>query len=141
MTDLENVDDKLHFMYRGKAYVSLGYGSWVGFLIAIAVFVMVLYDYGMKYIPVISAVFLNNPLGFLMIAFPAVIVFCGLVGHWAYYGGAFAARAKIEWQRNPEYMEMKQDLKDSKALATKALEGIAELKEILSKLGDVSEYC
>lgn len=102
MTDKHRLNNSLAFMYRLKAYVSLGYGSWIGFLVSIATFVMVLYGYlGTNFL-----FDLGNPIIFLSWAFPLVLVVCGFVGYWAYYRGAEAVRLSLAWKQNPAYWDL-----------------------------------
>jgi len=111
------------FLYRVKAYFSHGHGNWTGFMVSIGTFLMVLYSFGYDNF-LFFRTFFGNPIVFLLVAMPSYIIVAGLIGYWSYKRGAFAARASIEWKQNPEYMEMKADLKEIRRLVEESSERI-----------------
>jgi len=117
-------ESRFGLFYRLYAYFMHGHGAWMGFLTSIGTFLMVLFGFAFGYFLLVGE-WLANPVIYLMVAFPAYMILA-IVGRWSYYKGAFAARAKIEWRQNPEYMEMKADLKEIKEM-------VKELDEFIKR--------
>lgn len=103
---------KTSFLYRVKFYVNIGHGSWIGFLISIGTFMMVLYQYGTTYFRFFRDWFLTQPILFMIIALPTYLIIVGLIGYWALNSGAEPTRNYLDWTNNPAYQELKKQVSD-----------------------------
>jgi len=103
---VKNLRKETHFLYRGKSYVSIGHAGWLGFLVSIGTFILVLSGYGMQYIPWFAAMFNNRAEIFLVVALPIYLTLCGFVGYWALYKGAEGTRSELDWHANPAYWKI-----------------------------------
>ena len=95
------------FLYRMKAYATTGHGSWLGFFLSVGTFSMVLYQYGIQYIPFFKDLFVDRAIVFISMAIPLYIFIAGLVGFWAYRDeGAEPISAALAWEKNPAYRKL-----------------------------------
>ena len=127
------VDDKTGLFYRVYAYFMHGHSAWTGFLTSIGTFLMVLFGFAYGIFLAIGT-WLTNPIFYLLVSFPAYFIIATIIGRWSYYKGAFATRASIEWKQNPEYMEMKADLKETKTEVKELKKVVMELNEFIKRI-------
>ena len=130
---MEDEDKKINVLYRSQAYFLHGHGSYTGFIVSIMTFLLVFFDFLVKYVAWIGDFFIKQPMLYFVITFPAYTLIAILIGRWSYYKGPFAARAKIEWSQNPEYMEMKSDLKENKKNIKEMKGTINDLRMLLEE--------
>ena len=104
---------RVGFLYRVQAYFMHGHGSWTGFLVSIATFMMVLYSFAYTNFLFFRTYF-GNVFVFGLVAFPTYFIITTLIGRWSYYKGPFAERVKLEWTQNPEYVSMRAELDEMK---------------------------
>jgi predicted membrane protein len=114
---------KVGFLYRIQAYFMHGHGAWTGFIVSIGTFLMVLYTFAYSNFLFFRNYF-GNPIIYMFIAFPVYFLLAMFIGRWSYYKGPFAERMKLEWAQNPEYVNMRKEMKEIK-------EDIKELKEMI----------